>query len=248
MNVVRLLATAALSLTMLLAGCTSAAKRAENESEARSVAQQGIAYAQRGEYDEALSKLKRALRLDDTLTPALAGIALVYTNTGEPKKAEKYYRKALKLSPSDPVLKNNFGVFLCARERIEDGEQLLIEAANDKRYPTPEAAWTNAGTCVKSKDLDKAEQYLRKALQIQPDYREALGQMALVSFERKDYLRTRAFLQRYGVTETPTAELLDIAARSERELGDVDAARRYERLLKSKFPEFSEPVSSPQSQ
>lgn len=243
----RLLMIGVLTSAFGLAGCASAAKRAANESEARAAAQQGIAYAQRGEYDEALTKLKRALWLDSSLTPALAGIALVYSNTGEPKKAEKYYRKALKLSPSDPILKNNFGVFLCGQDRIEDGEQLLVEAANDKRYPTPAAAWSNAGTCVRSKDLDKAEQYLRQALQLDPQNREALAQMALVSYERKDYLRARAFLQRYGIEDTPTAELLDIAVRSERELGDLDAARRYERMLKSKFPEFSEPASSPQS-
>ncbi|TJY61976.1 type IV pilus biogenesis/stability protein PilW [Sinimarinibacterium sp. CAU 1509] len=243
-----LLVVAALTVALGVAGCTSAAKRAENESEARSVAEQGIAYAQRGEYDQALTKLKRALWLDSTLTPAHAGIALVYSNTGKPDKAEKHYRKALSLSPADPVLKNNFGVFMCGQGRVEDGEQLLVEAANDKRYPTPAAAWTNAGTCVKAKDLEKAEQYLRKALQIDPDNREALAQMALVSYSRKDYLRARAFLQRYGVEEAPTAELLDIAVRSERELGDLDASRRYERLLKLKFPEFSEPVSSSQSQ
>src|SRR3546814_6334662 len=54
-------------------------------------------------------------------------------------------------------------------------------------YSTPEEVWTNAGICVKNKDIALAEHDFREALRIKPDYRDALAQMALLSFDQQDF-------------------------------------------------------------
>ncbi len=228
---------------LLLSACGSSMSRGDMQNAARVNTQLGINYAQQGHFSVALEKLERALDQDDSLPETHAAIAYVYQNLGESKKAERHFREALDLSPGDPALKNNFGVFLCSMGRYEEAELLLLAAAKDPTYPTPEAAWTNAGTCIKAHNLDKAEIYLREALKIDPQYREALAQMASISFRKTDYLRARAFLQRYDLQSNATAELLFIAARTERELGDLETARRYERRLKSEFPESVEAAS-----
>lgn len=225
---------------LLLSACASSEQRVARESSARMNAQQGMDFAQRGEFDQALVKLKRALREDDRQPAAHAAIAYVYSVKGDAVRAEEHYRVALRLSPNDPALKNNFGVFLCSQARPIEAEEYFAEAANDKRYGTPEAAWTNAGTCFKNVDPAKAEAYLRRALKIAPDYREALAQMASISFAQQDYLRTRAFLERYDLSGGPTAELLHMAAISERKLGDTERAERYERQLRRQFPAYAE--------
>src|SRR5690606_25597650 len=84
---------------------------------------------------------------------------------------------------------------------------------------------------------EQAERYLRRALQIDPAYREALEVMARLSYEQGDYLRTRAFLQRYDLSSGATAELLYIASRAEAALGDDAAADVFERRLRLEFPE-----------
>jgi type IV pilus assembly protein PilF len=236
-----------LMLVFALAGCASQETLADRAGAARVNTQLGINYAQRGQYTIAIDKLKRAIKQDESSAPAHAAIAYVYQNTGELHKAEHHYRRALDLAPEDPALKNNFGVFLCSQNRFGEAEAAFLEAARDPRYATPAAAWTNAGLCMKSHDLEKAEQYLREALQLQPDYRDALAQMAIVSFRQGEYLRTRAFLQRYDLGKSASADLLYIAARTEEALGDTKAARDFERRLQTEFPESAEANYSPPS-
>lgn len=237
------LRSGALVLVLCLAACGGAGVR-NDEDAARINTQLGINYAQRGQYAMALDKLKRALSQDESLAGAHSAIAFVYQNMNEPAKAEKHYRRALELQPDDPALKNNFGAFLCSRKRADDAERLFLEAARDPRYGTPEAAWTNAGLCLKAQDSEKAERYFREALQLKPDYREALAQMAGIAFRQRDYLRARAFLQRYDLSRSATPELLYIAARTEAALGDTGAAQFFERRLKLEFPESEEAAAA----
>lgn len=223
-----------------MSACGSAMKRSDLQDAARVNTQLGINYAQRGQNAAALDKLKRAIKQDPDLASAHQGIAFVYQSMGQLALAETHYRKALGLSPDDPALANNFGAFLCSRDRALEAEPYFLTAARDPRYATPEAAWTNAGRCLRPRDINKAERYLREALQLRPDYREALGQMAIITYAQADYLRTRAFLQRYDLQRGATSELLFIAARSEAALGDHDAARAFERRLTLEFPESAE--------
>lgn len=237
----------ALLLVLGLTACASEQTRSENRNAARVNTQLGMSYAERGQYDIALEKLNRAIKQEETLASAHAAAAFVYQKTGDAKKAERHYRRALEIDTEDPALKNNFGVFLCGQQRNEEAERYFLEAARNPRYATPEAAWTNAGLCLKHYDLDKAEKYLREALGRRPDSREALAQLAVISFHKNEYLSARAFLQRYNLTTSATAELLYVAARTEAELGDMAAARQYEQRLKLEFPESEEAASSNQS-
>jgi type IV pilus assembly protein PilF len=232
-----------LPLTALMLGaCAGQAKRGGTDA-ARINTQLGVSYAQRGQYAAALDKLQRAIKQDPSSASAHAGLAFVYQSTGEAALAETHYRKAMGFSPEDPALKNNFGVFLCGRDRAIEAEPYFLAAARDPGYGTPEAAWTNAGRCLRSRNPEKAERYLRQALKLRPDYREALGQLAVLSYAQGDYLRTRAFLQRYGLDTGATPELLFIASRAEAALGDTAAAREFERRLRLEFPESEEAAS-----
>jgi len=201
----------------------------------------GVDYMRKGELEIALEKLKRAIEQDPDLAPAHSSIAFVYARKGDNERAEAHYREALDLNSEDPSTMNNFGVFLCGMGELKEAEKLFLEAARTSDYPTPEAAWTNAGVCARKKpDLDKAETYFREALAVNPQFPDALAQMAWITYQKKDYLRARAFLQRYESGSKPTAETLWVGARTERALGDRVAALSYERRLKTQFPESPE--------
>lgn len=233
-----------LSLTVALAGCSTAESRRQEADISRVNTQLGINYAQRGQFPSALEKLKRALKADDSVAATHSAIAYVYQNLGDMELAEKHYRRALKLDREEPSLNNNFGVFLCERGRGPEAESYFLMAATHPQYVSPEAAWSNAGRCLKDYDLTKAETYLREALKINPDARDALAQMAIVSFRKGDYMRTRAFLQRYDLKQAPTAELLSLAALTEDALNNPDAAAAFRQRLKQEFPESDEAANN----
>ena len=67
--------------------------------------------------------------------------------------------------------------------------------------------------------------------------------MAWLCYQKKDFWRARAFLQRYELAGRPTAETLWIGLQTERALEDADATERYERRLKTEFPESDEAAS-----
>lgn len=201
----------------------------------------GINYARNGDFDVALDKFKRALEQDASHAPAHAGIALVYSQRGENEVAETHFKRALQLESGDAFTRNNYGVLLCSLQRYKEAERMFLQAATTSGYRTPESAYTNAGVCAKRvPDLDRAEALLREALKVKPEYPDALQNLASVYLERKDYLRARAFLQRYEKVGPATANTLWMGAKIEFALGDENAAADYANRLRAQFPDSEE--------
>lgn len=242
-----LLAVFVLALAACGGGVKSDVKGANPQEAARINTQMGIDYYSRGDADLALEKLKRAVQQDPNLVIAHSTLALVYVALGNDKLAEKSYRKALSLDSDNGDVDNNFGVFLCARNRALEAEKYFTAAAQSRKYATPAAAWTNAGVCLRDIEPERSERYFRAALEINPNFADALANMAWISFKKQDWWRTRAFLQRYELTAKPNADMLWLGVQTERQLGDAAAAARYERRLKSDFPQSEQAAKlSPQ--
>lgn len=239
---------AALILTALaclvLAACANqqprfSGKPADNERAAKANSDLGIEYMRQGDYPRALGKLRKALEQDRTLVDAHSGIALLYQQLQEYGEAEVHFKKALSLSKGDPNVQNNYAVFLCSRERHQEALGYFLKVASNPIYPQPAAAYTNAGVCARRiPDAEQAETHFREALRRDPQFAEALAQMAFISYEKEDYLRARAFIQRYEATAPESPQMLLLGMRTERQLGNGQAANRYEQRLHSTYPEF----------
>jgi type IV pilus assembly protein PilF len=241
-NILVLVAALALAACMTTELQPPPGTHADMKEAARLNTQLGIDYMRKGQFDLALEKLKRALEQDPKLAMAHSTIALVYQRKGEAAAAEEHYREALDLNSDDPGTMNNFGVFLCGQSKIDDAEEIFLKAAKSKDNALPADAWANAGVCVRRdpKRAARAESYFREALQVDPRHPNALAQMAQICFERKDYLRARAFLQRYESVAQVTPQTLYLGAQNERQLGDMSSARSYERRLRMQFPDAQE--------
>lgn len=202
----------------------------------------GIGYLQQGKPDLALGKLQRALELDPNLASGHNAIAILYEQLGKLDLADEHYRRAVELKPQDSAAHNNYGTFLCSkRNQLDQAEQQFLEALKNPLYDTPEFAYENAGLCTKRKpDAAKAEQYFRKALELNPRLPGSLYQMALINFEAQRYLPARAYFQRYTEVARPTPQSLWLGIRIERELGDKNAVSSYSLYLKSNFPDSDE--------
>ena len=235
---------------LLLGACAADQSKSDikgaNPTEAARInTQLGIDYFRRGELDSALLKLKRAISEDPNLPLAHSSLALVYSRLGENEQAEKEYRKALSLEQQNPEARNNFGVFLCAQGKLAEADRYFLDAAQDPHYTTPEAAWTNAGVCLRKTDPDKAEKYFRNALAANREFPDALANMAWLTFQKDDWWRTRAFIQRFELVGQPTAEILWLGAQTERKLGAIAVAKSYEQKLRTEFPESEEAAKLP---
>ena len=112
------------------------------------------------------------------------------------------------------------------------------KALDDPFYSSPSIALTNAGSCaLGSGDMVEADEYLRRAIKIEPDFPDALLNMSRLNFEQEKYLTARAFMQRYEEVASHTPETLLLAYRVESTSGNRKAATTYKLMLESNFPE-----------
>ncbi len=201
----------------------------------------GIAYMQRGDYERALEKIDRAKEADPEFSGVYNAYGLLYQLIERNRDAEKNFKKALKLNPNDSNTKNNFGRFLCHIGRSKQAEEVLLEAAKNPLYATPEIAITNAGICAyQNKKLAVAEKHLRRALEMNEQNPPALLHMSQISYDQEKYLSSRAYLQRFLEVSKHTPASLWMGIRIERQLGDKDAIASYSLSLKNNFPDSSE--------
>ncbi|MGH8370936.1 MAG: type IV pilus biogenesis/stability protein PilW, partial [Gammaproteobacteria bacterium] len=239
----------ALVVATMLAGCVSSGSSFPGDKVSLKQAseyntQLGIAYLRQGDRNMAMQKLQKAIEQDSDNANAYLGLGLLYDSTGDTDKAQSSYEKAMDKAPDDPEVQNNYAVFLCQHGQQKKSEKYFLEAAQNPLYATPDAAFTNAGVCASQiPDLQTAEQYFRKALEINPIFPGALYQMAQLSYQQKKYLQARAFIERFNsVSKQPRPEVLLLGVQTERALGNMQNAAMYAKQLRSLFPD------SPQAQ
>ena len=244
---VRLLAT--LLMTLVLTACASGGgatpKARKVDQSARDAAalqvKLGQGYLSEGNLETARDKLQRALEMDPNSVDAHTLMAVLNERINRPKMAEQFYRRAVELRPTDGLVNNNLGAFLCGTGRFEEAEAYFRQALDDPFYKTPAVANTNAGVCaVKAGLLDKADEWLRQALAIEPASAIALFELSRIHYLRGDSLRARAFLQRYEASaKFATPEALDLGAQIEAQSGDAAAAAQYRKRLVTEFPDYT---------
>jgi type IV pilus assembly protein PilF len=198
----------------------------------------GQAYLAKGQLEQAMEKLKKAVELNPKSSDAHTLLAVLYEQINNDKLAEQHYFIARKLTPEIGASNNNLGRFLCARGRFVDADKYFLVALADPFYKNPETALVNRAACaMRWGKRPIAEESLRKALQISPDNTVALLQMAQLAFEDGDFMRARAFLERHLSSSPAAPDTLMLGLQIETKLGDRRAVESYRRRLMTEFPE-----------
>jgi type IV pilus assembly protein PilF len=213
----------------------------ESEESSRKAAETntalGINYMERGQYEIALEKFKRAVAHDKTYAPAHTMLGTLYETIGELEKAGEEYKLAVHYAPENGDANNNYGAFLCSTGKSREAERYFLAAVDDPFYRTPGLAYSNAGSCALSGgDLDKAEAFLRQSLEYDDKLGSALLPMSVVSYRQGAYLRARAFLQRYEAVAETNEESLFLGYEIESKLGDRKSAEQYRIELLERYP------------
>jgi type IV pilus assembly protein PilF len=243
MNAAKILTSVMAAL--LLTACASTPEQDTEQKNAAAAAnantQMGVEYLRKGEYEQSRVKLEKALELEPDYAPAHDAIAVLYEKVGEDALAEKHYKRSLKLKPDSARAHNNYGQFLCFRDRYEEATKEFLKAADNSFYATPEVPLSNAGMCAaRIPDLKAASEFYRQALQKNPGFAPALQQMAVIRYEEGNYLGARGYLQRLQQAATLNPQSLWLAVRTEYALNDHQAWGEYAIILKNNFPDSDE--------
>lgn len=235
----------AILIGILLMGCASGPERRALEARKDNVVilntQLAAAYLQRGQPEIALNNVTKALTLAPNDSQANNVMALLQWRFREYEVADKHFRRALKSQPDNSEARNNYGAFLCERGDVDKAVKQFELALADPLYATPAQANLNAGLCLMKKPAPvAAEHYFREVLKLDSRRKEALYQMAKISYDAGKTYSARGFIQRYFEVADDTPESLLLAVRIEGKLRAKDAEASYALRLRGKFPDSPE--------
>ena len=199
-------------------------------------------YYERAQMGIALGEIDKALQSDQDYAPAYNVRGLIHMTLREYQEAEQDFRQSLRLDKNDSETHNNYGWFLCQRGREKESIPHFMTALKNPLYTTPERAYLNAGLCSrKAGDLKDAEEFLQRALLVQPDLPQALLSMAELNFVNGDYAGAKKYFARFSEkSDSLTAEQLWLAVRIERKIGDRNSEASYGMQLRKRFPDARE--------
>lgn len=124
------------------------ASKAPPENRARVHTELAALYYQQGSFKTALNETDTALRVDSVYAPAYGVRGLIYMQLGQNNLAADNFRQAVTLAPSDPDIRNNYGLFLCETGQFDAGLKQLEQAWQNPLYETPGRALANASRCA----------------------------------------------------------------------------------------------------
>jgi type IV pilus assembly protein PilF len=234
------------AVVFLLAGCVS-----QSATESHPVTDSGGAdgrrraevhtalageYYSRGNYPVALSEVRLAMKDDSSYFPAYNMLGLIYMELREDVQAREAFDTALRLSPNNSDVLNNFGWFLCLRNDTQRGLDMIQRAANDTQYQTPEKAWLSSGLCLRRAGRNaEAEDHLRRAVLIRPDLIGALYNLAVITYDRGAYKDAETYLLRYMRLASPSMDALVLGVKIARARDDKVGEDSFMQQLRRRF-------------
>jgi len=227
----------------LLAGCVTTGnvdpmKTGKGREEARDAyVQLGIGYLQQGETERAKVPLKKALELDSSNADAHAALALVFQIEMEPKLADGHFRKAISQRRDDARLLNNYGSFLFEQKRYQEAMERYTQAAQDNLYPERSRIFENLGlTALQLQQREQAKAYFERSLRLNSRQPRALMEMALLSFEDKQFVPARSYYESYLLLAPHDARSLLLGVRLAKVFEERDNAASLGLQLKRLYP------------
>lgn len=223
-----------ITVAALLAGCgtnpavegsradlPTSSDQTENQRRARIRLQLAVGYFEQRQLSVALDEIKQALQADPNFAEAYSMRALIYMEMGENRLAEDNFQQALRLAPHIPDFNNNYGWFLCQNGRPQQSIAYFETALKNRAYQSPAKALNNAGICsLKANDKAAAERYFSQAFQYDPGNASTNTNLARIYYDRGDFERARFYIGRVMKADVMTPEVLWLAIKIERKLGD----------------------------
>lgn len=132
----------------------------------------GILQAAQQRTNEAIKNLEKLIELEPDIAEHYCNLGIVYYIEGTYYESELFFSKALEIESDHPDTLFNLGKLLFNLERTDEAIS-LIERFHKMEISNTEAMFI-LGMCFQKKnDKESAQSYWEKALDVDPDHREA---------------------------------------------------------------------------
>jgi type IV pilus assembly protein PilF len=199
----------------------------------------GLGYLKMGNMPQAKQNLEKAKNFAPDMVQVYTAFAHYYETVGEHQQTVESYEKALTIKSDDADTLNNYGVYLCRQDQIDEAEKQLLKAIAVPSYILVAKSYENLSSCFLQKDdFVKAEVYLNKAVLHSPSSSSTIFQMVRLQYAMGDYKQAKSFEQRFEkVTRRFTPQSLALAYKVHFKLGQRKTAKNYGAMLVKMYPQ-----------
>ena len=233
-----------LLITMMAAtGCittteTEELKKWEPRERAEAHVRLGMTYLRQKQYETARSEFDLATTIFPQIDSAYHAKGLMYSQIGEYALADENFAKAVSLNRKNYIAVNDYGIYLCQQKQTQKGITQLMTIEDDTANDQALGTLLGLGICHSfANNYVQGNNYLRRVLEQAPSLPQALLPLAEMQYEQKEYLSSRAFLERYFSTGTLSERSLYLAAKVEKKMGADSKAKLYRNELRQRFPQ-----------
>ena len=232
----------ALLLAGLLAAVPAVATAATPRELAQTRALLAIEYMKFGNMRVAMENAEQAIAFDPGYQHGYLAKALILMQLNVDKEAEQAFQQALRIDGRNPEVNNNFGYFLCSRNRFDDALQRFDQALADPFFDAPQSAMVNKALCLeRMKRGEEASQLLLAALRRAPNDPSALRELTRMALDRNNAEMADFYFQRISKDQRRNnAPELWLGVRLARLKHDEATAAQLASLLKNRFPDSPE--------
>ncbi len=204
-----------IAAVLSLSACQSdASKRLDEDANkrARLHYQLGLDALHKGTVPKAFEELYISDKIKPNQPDTLDAIAYAWRLRGDNKKAEQFYKKAIKADAGSSTY-NNYGSLLNELGKYDDAIKNLTLALEDPRYRNQSLVFLNLGDAYVGKgNLEEAVKAYRKAKLLSPNwtYPELREAAAYTTFHRPNYAQAlyETILRKKPANQQALAELI----------------------------------------
>ena len=148
----------------------------ENPKHEKSIFRSAIVYTQLKEYDKAVDRWEKYIKLTHGQAQGYSNLALTYELAGNLAAAETSYKRGLSKEPASEGCRVNYGLMLARAGRVSEAREQLGRALK------PEEVAYNLGSVFEGQGnkTDARAQY-QEALRIKPDMTDAKTRLAALN-------------------------------------------------------------------
>lgn len=224
---------------MLLSCTTVKVQDAEKASDLN--AELGLAYLQKGRYDQSLVKLRKSISLNPDNATAYLYMAELYRQLDENEMAEKYFNKAINKDPENSSINNNYGAFLCANKDFEKAFKYFDIALENPVYRDRAKVFENIGLCSQEKgNIKVARDNYIEAIRLNPNLGTSLLAVAQLDFDNQNIKSAAKYYKYYSRVARQTSESLWLGILIARKQSDTKAVGSLSWSLERKYPKSKE--------
>ncbi|MFK5984590.1 MAG: type IV pilus biogenesis/stability protein PilW [Pseudomonadota bacterium] len=201
----------------------------------------GAGYLAQNNYEKAMLKLRKAIRLNDQNANAYSYMGVLYWRLEKTRLADISFKKSIQLSQYNAAINHNYASFLCSSKRYKEASNMFQKVFNNPLYDRLSSAYQVSGDCdLDFSQLKTAEKKYKKALKLNKNNSLAMLGLAKLYYKKGNLKIALYYFERFEKLSKHSPDSLWLGINLQRKMGDKNKLSSYILVLKNLYPDADE--------